>query len=74
MDYVKYLVDWRSVLPVSRMMTGEYGIDDVCLSIPSVIGIDGVETAIQMLTDEKKLEALQHSAETLKSQIKGIAI
>lgn len=68
------LADQKSVLPVSRMLTGEYGISEVCLSIPSVVGIDGVEAAVEPTIDEEELQALQHSADTLKKSIEGISI
>ncbi len=64
------LGDQKSVLPVSRMLTGEYGIHDVCISVPTVVGIDGVQSAIVPDLNSTELEALHHSAETL---IKSIA-
>jgi L-lactate dehydrogenase len=68
------LEDQKSVLPVSRMLNGEYGIEDVCLSIPSVIGIDGLEDAILPALSDAELDALRHSAQTLRERIKGINI
>ncbi len=63
------LDDQRSVLPVSRMLNGEYGLNDVCLSIPSVIGIHGVETAVTPELDPAEHQALHHSAATLRASI-----
>ena len=37
------LRDEKSILPISNMMHGEYGIDDVVLSMPCVVGRDGIE-------------------------------
>ena len=68
------LEDQKSVLPISRMLNGEYGINDVCLSIPSVVGIDGVEDAILPVLSDAELAALQHSAEVLKQSILQIDI
>ncbi len=68
------LDDQRSLLPVSRMLNGEYGLHDVCLSIPSVIGIHGVEAAVMPELDAAELEALRHSAATLKARIGQIRI
>ena len=36
--------DEKSILPISSMMHGEYGISDICLSMPTVVGREGVET------------------------------
>ncbi len=66
------LDDQRSVLPVSRILNGEYGLSEVCLSIPSVIGINGVEGAVMPKLDVAELEALRYSAETLQAGIAKI--
>ena len=63
------LEDQKSVLPVSRMLRGEYGLTDVCLSVPSVIGINGVKEAILPELSEMELKALHHSASVLKSNV-----
>ena len=68
------LDDQRSVLPVSRMLNGEYGLDDVCLSIPSVIGINGVEAALTPTLDAVEREALHHSAATLQALIQKMGM
>jgi L-lactate dehydrogenase len=67
------LDDQKSVLPVSRMLNGEYGLEDVCLSIPSVIGINGLEDAILPALNDAELDALRHSAQTLSTSIDGIS-
>ena len=68
------LEDQKSVLTVSRMLTGEYGLKDVCLSIPSVVGIAGVEDAILLRLDAAELKGLQRSAAVLKESISGLSI
>lgn len=61
-------------MTVSSMMHGEYGIDDVCLSIPFIVGPEGIcGTMTPPLTDEE-IAKLQYSAETLKEIIKSIEI
>ncbi|MDJ0721837.1 MAG: L-lactate dehydrogenase [Desulfobacterales bacterium] len=66
------LDDQKRVLPVSRMLNGEYGLSDVCLSIPSVVGIDGVEGAVLPPLNADELQALRHSAQTLQAGIDNI--
>ena len=68
------LEDQKSVLTVSRILTGEYGLKDVCLSIPSVVGIAGVEDAILPRLDAAELKGLQRSATFLKDNISGLSI
>lgn len=61
------------VQPVSVMMHGEHGVDDVCLSYPTMINSDGVfEKVPTPLTLEEEI-ALQKSADALKSVISGLA-
>lgn len=58
--------DEKSVLPVSYMMNGEYGINDICMSLPTVLGQDGVLARIPISLNEKENQALHHSADVLK--------
>ena len=43
--------DKRSIIPVSTMLEGEYGADDVCIGVPAVIGSQGVEKIIELPLD-----------------------
>lgn len=61
--------DEKSILPVSTIQHGTFGIEGVALSMPAVVGKDGVETQVPLELDEKEREALLHSAETLKKVI-----
>lgn len=60
------LRDEHSVLPVSTLTTGQYGIRGVYLSLPCVIGRGGVERVIEIPLDEAELAGLRASAETLR--------
>ena len=42
----------RSILPVSSMMHGEYGICDIAMSMPVVLGAEGVETHVPISLNE----------------------
>jgi len=66
------LRDERSVLVVSTLMTGQYGLRDVCLSTPCVIGKSGVERVIELRLDETEQKALEHSADTLRRAYSGL--
>ena len=56
----------RSILPVSTMLHGEYGIDGVALSMPAIVGADGVETHVPIVLDEDERAQLLRSADTLR--------
>lgn len=56
----------KSILPVSSLMTGEYGLNDVVLSIPAVVGETGVQKVIPIELNDKELTKLKDSANILK--------
>lgn len=64
--------DEHSVLPVSTALHGQYGIDDVSLSIPSILGKDGVEKVLEIKLNEVELNSLRNSANELKNVREGI--
>ena len=57
----------KSILPVSSLMTGEYGLNDVVLSIPSVVGETGVEKVVPIGLNDDEMSELRKSADILKS-------
>ncbi len=66
------LRDARAVLTVSALINNRYGIDDVCLSLPYVIGGHGIERELTPVLLPEELEKLQASASSLKEIIAGI--
>ena len=58
--------DEKSIFPVSHRIHGEYGIDDVVLSMPAIVGASGMETPIPISLDEKEVEKLKESANILR--------
>src|SRR5207248_5518822 len=54
------VLDSRRVLPVSTLQGGSYGLRDVCLSVPTVIGCGGVRQQIELpLAQKERLGLLQ---------------
>ena len=62
----------KAILPVSTSMHGEYGIEDVVLSMPCVVGSDGIEVQVPMVLNEEEKSKLQESAKILKETIDSI--
>ena len=56
----------ESILPVSSLMTGEYGLTDVVLSIPAVVDETGVQKVIPIELNDEELTKLKDSANILK--------
>lgn len=61
--------DSKRILPVGSLVDGPYGIRDVCLSLPTVLGRNGVEKVLQIDLWPKEVGALQHSATVLRETI-----
>jgi L-lactate dehydrogenase len=61
--------DSRRVLPVSSLQQGMYGIRDVCLSVPTVVGCGGVRQQIELELTQKERLGLQQSARVLRETI-----
>ncbi len=61
--------DTDSVLTISTMLDGEYGINDVCLSIPAVVGRNGITSRIVAPLTDAEIASLKHSADCLKDVI-----
>jgi L-lactate dehydrogenase len=60
------LRDERSVLIVSTLMTGQYGLHDVALSTPCIVGCGGVEAVIELHLNKPEQKALEASADVLQ--------
>jgi L-lactate dehydrogenase len=69
-DVVHSLVlDSRRILPVSTLQQGLYGIRDVCLSVPTVVGCGGARQQIELALTPKEKMGLQNSARVLRETI-----
>ena len=62
----------ESILPVSAVRHGEYGIEGVALSLPAVVGKDGIESTVPLNLSYRETEELKKSADTLRSVIDTI--
>lgn len=61
--------DEKSILPVSTVMHGEYGIEDVVLSMPCIVGKDGIETKVPISLSQEEENRLRESARVLKEAV-----
>ncbi|QQS61054.1 MAG: L-lactate dehydrogenase [Candidatus Moraniibacteriota bacterium] len=64
--------DKRVILPISHFIEGEFGISDVCLSIPVVVGKEGVAGHLCVVFSDEELTLLKKSADTLKEVIASL--
>jgi L-lactate dehydrogenase len=62
-------LDSRRVLPVSTVQTGCYGLRDVALSVPTVVGRGGAEQTLEIELWPKELQALKRSGAVLQETL-----
>lgn len=56
-----YLKDKRRVLPVAAHLTGQYGVKDMYVGVPTIIGANGVEHIIEIQLDKEEQAAFEKS-------------
>jgi L-lactate dehydrogenase len=61
-----------SVLTVSTMLNGEFGLNDVCLSVPCIVSDRGISKLIESPLNDRELELLAKSSSVLKSAINSL--
>ena len=59
----------HSVLPVTSMIYGHYGVDGICLGVPTIVGRNGAEAVLDIPLSEEELAQLQRSANTMREMI-----
>ena len=64
----------RSVLPVSSLMEGQYGLENVCLSLPTIVGREGVVQVLELPLDDDEVRGLRQSAAVLKEVARSLEV
>lgn len=64
----------HSILTVSSLLDGQYGIKDVCLSVPCIVGDTGVTMTIETELADEELKALRASAKTIRKVLDEINV
>jgi L-lactate dehydrogenase len=65
---------YESVVTVSSMMHGEYGVSDVCTSCLTIVGPDGVKGKLEVKLTDEEVEKFRKSADALKAVIAQLDI
>jgi malate dehydrogenase len=63
------LSDRKRLMPCSAFLTGQYGIKDLYIGVPVILGAGGVEKIIELKLDDAELKELQASAKTYKEML-----
>jgi malate dehydrogenase len=72
-DMVKTVLnDEKRVIPASVLLEGEYGLDNLCIGAPVILGGGGIEKIIELKLTDKEMEMLNNSAATYREFLKII--
>ena len=58
--------DQKKMMPCSALLSGEYGLDDICIGVPVILGRNGIEKIVELDLDEKERTHLAESAEGVR--------
>jgi len=67
------ILDEKAILPVSTVLHGSYGIEDCALSVPAIVGRNGVESLVPVSMSQEERDALAASADVLKKNMEGLS-
>lgn len=68
------LRDQRTVLSVSSLINDYYGIDDLCFSLPAVVGRDGIDRVLRLHLNDEEQAGLLRSADVLRRNANTVRV
>ena len=66
------LNDRKRLIPASAHLTGQYGLEDVYIGVPVILGAGGIERILELELSSSELESLQGSGNFYKSQLEEL--
>ena len=63
------VLDKKRLIPCSAHLTGQYGIDDLYIGVPIILGADGIEKIVEIDLSSEELDSLHRSAATYREGI-----
>lgn len=69
-----YLFDKRKILPVAAKLNGEYGVSDLYIGVPAVIGKNGVEKIVEVKLNTQELTMFKRSVEAVKKLVEQTGV
>lgn len=66
--------DEHSILPVSSLIQGHFGLENICMGAPSLVGMNGVEEVLDIELDENEQKELLKSANALREVLESLTI
>ncbi|MFQ5940731.1 MAG: malate dehydrogenase [Nitrososphaerales archaeon] len=65
--------DRKEVMPVAAYLNGEYGVKDLCIGIPAVLGKDGVERIIELQLNAEEKEWFEKGVKSVRDAVSGMS-
>ena len=59
--------DLQKMFPCSAMLDGEYGMEDICIGVPCILGKNGIESIVSIDLDESESAKMQESAAAVRN-------
>jgi malate dehydrogenase len=66
--------DKKAVIPVSAYLQGEYGVNDLCIGVPAVIGAGGVEKVIELKLDSFEQDIFNKGVNSVREAVKALPV
>jgi malate dehydrogenase len=59
--------DQKKMFPCSTLLDGEYGLSDLCIGVPVILGRNGIEKVVELDLNDSEMDKLKESAEGVKA-------
>jgi malate dehydrogenase len=59
--------DQKKMFPCSALLEGEYGLEDLCIGVPVILGRNGIEKIVEIDLNNSEMDKLKESAEGVKA-------
>lgn len=64
----------KLVIPVSAFLDGQYGVSDICIGVPAVIGADGIERIVELKLDSFEQDVFDKGVASVREAIKALPL
>ncbi|HZA70907.1 MAG TPA: malate dehydrogenase [Nitrososphaeraceae archaeon] len=64
----------RSVIPVSTLLDGEYGYEDVCIGVPAIVGTEGIQKIIELKLNNSEQDIFDKGINSIKEAIEALKL
>lgn len=65
--------DKKALIPISAYLDGQYGVQDICIGVPAVVGKNGIEKIIEVPLDEFEKNEFMNGVNSVKKAISDIS-